>query len=1307
MERKSLRKLLSLIVAVLGIGAGVVSPFIAAPSPQNVNQVVGIEETETAKGNTVITEDEHEEAHEENVQETPQAVDVEHVHNLVEELVAAPTCLTEGELIHRCTDCDYMYSEILFPTGHTAGEWIDVSDTERVLTCTVCGETLGTETKEAAQDADAHQHNYVGQVSREATCKVPGEMVYTCSCGATYVESIPVIAHSFTLESKVEPTCKENGSIIKECEKCGLKLETAVIPKLPHTLGAEEITLEATCTTDGEKKQVCDVCGEEVITKIPATGHSLSDYTVVTVASCETDGLEKAVCNVCGEEIERVIPATGHSYALKSKQDSTCNDDGVEVYQCDLCGATKEVAISAKGHQAGEWETTIEVGCETEGLRHKHCTVCGAELETEAIPPTGHSYGEWVVEKDATCTSDGTRSKTCGACNNVVRETIPATGHTEGEWEVVKEATDLDTGLRKKSCVTCGVELAEEEIPKLPHTHDYTEETDRVEPECEKAGSVTLACRCGETITQTLNALGHDNEVVDSVVPTCDLGGYTKSKCRRCGKESQEDIPALGHTPNDWTVVKEATDLEAGEEVRTCETCGATLETRVIEKLPHTCEFTTETEKVDATCVTDGFVVRQCRCGKTDKEVIPAKGHVPGEWIVVKEPTYTEKGLKEQSCEVCGTKLNAENIDVIPHEHDYEAVIDENATCTADGSKTLTCKVCGDTKTETIPATGHTEAWEVTKAATCTEAGSESLKCSVCGNVSDMRSIPALGHEESDWVIDNAATCTANGKQHKSCTRCGAEVASEIIEATGHSYGGFETTKEPTCTEAGEQTKTCGTCGDTITVSIDPKGHSYGDWIIDVEPTEDAGGERHKECSECGDRITEDVDPLPRHEHDFGETGRTDSTCTQEGSITYTCSICGESYSETIPMKAHTAGDWETEKMATEQEAGLKVKKCTACGTVVESEIIEKLPHLHDYAVNRVEADCLNDGYVEYTCECGDSYREVIKATGHSYEETETVQPTCEKDGYVKQTCANCGDVITETIDKLNHNYVETERVEPTCGKAGHIVRTCENCKDVQTEVIDALEHDFQETNRVEPTCTSDGYVEYTCSICGEVKTEENGTATGHNFGEWETTTEAKLGKDGERTRTCEGCGKIETEKIDMLLTDGDDSVYYVDMGGGNQKMVIGHYDSVESEMIFELVNDMRTAKGFSPYLKADFQDFSETRALELAVLWGHERPNGKQFAYAENVAMAGGRHGADFAVADYFVGNWENSSGHKANMLSESSKYTGVAVFYSLDTESYWENGSKAYSVYAAQNFCTHTREQKNQIIHGDCEDI
>ncbi|WP_288174868.1 hypothetical protein [Sporofaciens musculi] len=47
----------------------------------------------------------------------------------------------------------------------------------------------------------------------------------------------------------------------------------------------------------------------------------------------------------------------------------------------------------------------------------------------------------------------------------------------------------------------------------------------------------------------------------------------------------------------------------------------------------------------------------------------------------------------------------------------------KKATCTEDGKKKYTCTECGETRTETIPKTGHNEVVDPAVAATCITAG--------------------------------------------------------------------------------------------------------------------------------------------------------------------------------------------------------------------------------------------------------------------------------------------------------------------------------------------------------------------------------------------------------------------------------------------------------------------------------------------------------------------------------------------------------------------------------------------------------
>ena len=106
------------------------------------------------------------------------------------------------------------------------------------------------------------------------------------------------------------------------------------------------------------------------------------------------------------------------------------------------------------------------------------------------------------------------------------------------------------------------------------------------------------------------------------------------------------------------------------------------------------------------------------------------------------------------------------------------------ATCTKDGVKTRTC-ACGETETQTIPATGHTFGdWEETTPATCTEDGVKTRTCSACGET-ETQTIPATGHSFGEWTVTTPATCTVDGTETRTCSACG-ETETRAIPATGH-----------------------------------------------------------------------------------------------------------------------------------------------------------------------------------------------------------------------------------------------------------------------------------------------------------------------------------------------------------------------------------------------------------------------------------------------------------------------------------------------------------------------------------------
>ena len=88
-----------------------------------------------------------------------------------------------------------------------------------------------------------------------------------------------------------------------------------------------------------------------------------------------------------------------------------------------------------------------------------------------------------------------------------------------------------------------------------------------------------------------------------------------------------------------------------------------------------------------------------------------ATAHQHSYTAVVTEPTCTEKGYTTHTC-ACGDSYVDTYVDALGHAWDNGKVTKE-PTETETGVKTFTCTRCGETKTETIPATGSVDVTEM------------------------------------------------------------------------------------------------------------------------------------------------------------------------------------------------------------------------------------------------------------------------------------------------------------------------------------------------------------------------------------------------------------------------------------------------------------------------------------------------------------------------------------------------------------------------------------------------------------------
>ena len=491
------------------------------------------------------------------------------------------------------------------------------------------------------------------------------------------------------------------------------------------------------------------------------------------------------------------------------------------------------------------WFDVAEVqvaDCTNPGIVYGRCSKCGIRRMPET-PALGHDLvlvpGTAI---EPTCDEDGYEGDFECARDNCTHlehgAIIPALGHKDEDGD--------------GNCDNCGGN---------PCNHVWGDWTDNGD------GTHSRTCTLDSSHVET--APHNIGEGTIHWITACEC--ETEYSCQDCDY-SYMGAPSLFHDyPDTWT------DNEDGTHIKVCGNgCGEYL----IENHTYV-----EVSRTEADCENEGVVVYECECGSGRVDMTPAHGHAYGEWIDDENGTSHTRVCANDSAHT-----ETEN-----HNHEETGRVD--ADCENDGTITYTC-VCGNIKTETIPATGHAYGqWiddengtshtrvcandnahtetenhnlvEINRTpATCTEAEKITSKCEDCGFEYSIDVAPALGHDYPDTWTDNG-----DGAHIKVCGNgCGVD----LIET--HTHG--ETDRTPAdCLNAEVITYTC-VCGNSYTEDGEPAlGHDYPDTWTD-------NGDNHiKVCANgCGIDLTESHQYLDTWTEDgTGITGKHIKTCTAEG----------------------------------------------------------------------------------------------------------------------------------------------------------------------------------------------------------------------------------------------------------------------------------------------------------------------------------------------------------------------------------------------------------------------------------------
>ena len=333
--------------------------------------------------------------------------------------------------------------------------------------CTECGKI------EKRDYVDSLGHAWQGIVIRDATCETDGKLLELCSrCGQMKQTATPKGEHSYEVYT-VAATCTSPGYTVRECSVCGDRHIEDITSVLPHNY--ESHVISATCENGGKTIHRCDGCGSSFVTDYTeALGHSWDKGTLVTNATCTGEGVMEYRCIRCGYHRLDADPADGHIPGAPA----TCT----EPQLCTRCGAVLEKAL---GH---DYKSKVTAPTCTEmGYTTNTCSRCGDTNKSNYTEPASHKPSDWIIDKEPTTDSEGSKHKECTVCGEKL-ETQPiekiynsATTDSKGEAIVggyLVTVTDTDT---KNPVANAAVALHKDNSIsiRLPNSRllDYADQT--------------------------------------------------------------------------------------------------------------------------------------------------------------------------------------------------------------------------------------------------------------------------------------------------------------------------------------------------------------------------------------------------------------------------------------------------------------------------------------------------------------------------------------------------------------------------------------------------------------------------------------------------------------------------------------------------------------------------------------------------------------------------------------------------------------------------------------------------------------
>ena len=324
--------------------------------------------------------------------------------------------------------------------------------------------------------------------------------------------------------------------------------------------------------------------------------------------------------------------------------------------------------------------------------------------------------------------------------------------------------------------------------------------------------------------------------------------------------------------------------------------------------------------------------------------------HYFGEWTREKEPTCTETGSETSTCSEadCGKTFTRE-IPALGHAWDIRNVI-KPATPEEDGTVTYTCTRCGEKRTETLKIVGSGTCgaegdgsnltWMLDNEGTLTISGTGDMArlgnqlwrdqkvkkaviangvtsigeyafsdCTYLESVTIPNSVTSIGN----WAFNGCSSLTnvtipdgvtrIADDAFRGCTSLASvTIPSNVKDIYSGAFLGCVALKEVNYLDSKEAFHTISIGEYSKAILLAATIHYFAQWDMEKQPTCTEAGHGTSQCSEDGCTKTYSREfPALGHAWDIRNVIKP-ATPEEDGTVTYTCTRCGEKRTETLKI---------------------------------------------------------------------------------------------------------------------------------------------------------------------------------------------------------------------------------------------------------------------------------------------------------------------------------------------------------------------------------------------------------------------